>query len=132
MCFYVQSKNKDPKIAKRDIVCYKIFRTNDIKTKHVLSLYQDFKYRYGVLYELDGYINPITRNKSWGKGKEQIIEVGLHSYSSKRQAQKEINGYFVGRRKIYECTIPKGSTYYYNSDRKEYVSDQIIINKQIN
>lgn len=123
MCFYVQNnENSKPKVAKQDIKCYKVFYRSDCYGNqygsYVKSYYQNFLYKIGVLYELDGYINPIKTY--WGA----TIEVGLHSYSTLYKATEQ--GW--GRDKvIYECIIPKGSTYYYNDRHDEYVSDQIII-----
>ena len=130
MCFYVQEKNKDPKVAKRNITCYKVFEETECFPETVYSYYQGFQYILGVLYELDGYIDPDPRRKSDLAGYVGTIEVGLHSYSRKDKA-KGIASLGICSKVVYKCTIPKGATYYYNSDREEYVSDQIIINHSI-
>jgi len=124
MCFYVQEgKNSTPKVATKDIKCYKIFLKSECYGNqyglYVRSYYQSFIYKLGVLYELDGYIDPIKNY--W----DTTIEVGLHSYTTLDRAKSEI-GAWEGK-VIYECIIPKGSTYYHNDKHNEYVSDQIII-----
>ena len=132
MCFYIQKGNVRPKIAKKDITCYKVFDNGAHGNQHgtfIRSLYQFFSYKIGIKYELDGYINPIkdlyTNNS--------IIEVGLHSYTCLKHAEeKSIRlSWFNGRCCVYKCIIPKGSTYYINTERKEYVSDQIIIEELV-
>jgi hypothetical protein len=126
MCFYVQEgKNSTSKVATKDIKCYKVFNRSECYGNqygsYVRSYYQSFLYKVGVLYELDGYINPIKN--FW----DATIDVGLHSYSTLNKAKEQG---WREYRVIYECIIPKGSTYYYNDRHCEYVSDQIIIVKR--
>ena len=127
MCFYIQKgKNSKPKVAKQNITCYKVFYRSDCSGNqhgsYVKSYYQSFKYKIGVLYELDGYMVPIKGYRN------DTIEVGLHSYSTRAKAFREKGGWDY--KVIHECIIPKGSIYYHNDYKEEYVSDQIIIVKR--
>jgi hypothetical protein len=133
MCFHVQKGNVRPKIAEKDITCYKVF-DNDAKYGNqygtfIRSLYQFFSYKVGIKYELDGYINPIKDLHT----NNSIIEVGLHSYTCLKHAkEKSIRlSWFSGYCCVYKCIIPKGSTYYVNTKHKEYVSDQIIVKELV-
>jgi len=118
MCFSVHQNHRQPKTAKRDIVCYKTLLKGNV------SVIQDFKYRIGKRYVLaDGLADGlhVTVNLSLSMGGD--IAVGFHSYSSMRKTKAH-----VSRMKLpYRCVIPKGSTYYFNPSRHEYVSDSIKI-----
>ena len=61
--------------------------------------------------------------KKLGKKTEYNIEKGFHSYSNYNNASGWIEC------SIIKCIIPKGSTYYLNPVRQEYVSDKIKIGK---
>ena len=113
MCFFIHENHKEKKIANRDITCYKY-------------LYNSFRSPYkGKLYRL----NKLYRSSiciTMTICKTPIITRGLHSYSCKRFAIK--NGY---GEILVKGIIPKGSKYYYNPDRHEYVSNQIILQEII-
>jgi hypothetical protein len=118
MCFVIDRvEESSARIAKRDMVCYKVFSKYSISKdkKRVKSLYQSFKYDFGYEYY---QTTPIVSSGN-------TIGEGLHSYSVKRKA-KLIATWRAGG-VILPCVIPKGTRYYYNSIRKEYVSEAIII-----
>lgn len=133
MCFFVSGSKKyqKEKIAKRDIICYKVFSSRGINGnqhgKYIRSYYRNFNYKFGIHYELDGYIDPRLNMND----EPYMISVGLHSYTSLEKAKKtianEMGSYY--KKIIIPCVIPKGSRYYHNPYSKEYVSDQIIIGK---
>jgi hypothetical protein len=112
MCFYIHPKHPSKKIANRDIVCYKCLWDN-FRSPHQCKFYK--------LNKL--YRSPITIDTLW----DFTITRGLHSYSYKRFAIRQMgyNGILV------KGIIPKGSKYYYNPDRHEYVSNQIILQEII-
>ena len=118
MCFHVHPDHPTAKIAEKDITCYKVVETvrgnNQYKVKYI-SLYQGFIYERGKTYfsEISRYYNK--------------IEEGVHSYTNLKTAS-EYKRYGVV---LIECTIPKGSTYYYDPENEEYVSNQIKIIKTI-
>jgi len=119
----IQPKIK-PLIAKRDIVCYKLYRVIDIPgvveapyrlTKHLVGKPQPkVEITYGHCY---------NHNISMG------IECGYHSYR-----KSDIDNWFVDQyTKEYitkKCIIPKGSIYYIGNHRgvrDGYVSNQLTI-----
>ena len=117
MCFIIHEKYPEEKIAKKDIVCYKILERNS--TVDFLSPYQKKHYKLNILYrsrlELSSY--RIT------------IDIGIHSYSCKKKATYWINK--VRNGVLAKGIIPKGSRYYYNPTMHEYVSNRIILQKII-
>lgn len=119
--FGIQPEIK-PLIAKRDIVCYKLYRISDIPgvveapyqlTKHLVGKPQPkVEITYGHCY---------NHNISMG------IECGYHSFKNKNIVNMFMdNSEYV----IKKCIIPKGSTYYIGNHRgvrDGYVSNQLII-----
>ena len=107
MCFYIHHKHRKPKIAKRDINCYKLgMKIDETSFK---SEFQEHLYNFGEKQtELE--LSPI----------HDIIMAGYHSYSNKRKLR-------FGFPYRVKCIIPKGSIYYYNPCMKEYVSSNIIV-----
>lgn len=116
MCFIIDPKHPEKKIAKRDITCYKVL--NSLAT----SIYQLKPYELGVLYK-QKMEDPIK--KGLGDAK---INIGFHSYSNIKRANLIV--LLIGNY-VYKTIIPKGSEYYYNSMRNEYVSNQIIIKEKL-
>jgi hypothetical protein len=115
MCFY-KSKTKGftrVKIAEKNIVCYKV--CNRKKKNTIKSIYRDFLYTQGKTYEVEKF------GGFWYD--VRLINVGLHSYSTFEEA---VN-YREGSRdeRVCKFIIPKGTKYYENPDRLEYVSLRI-------
>ena len=114
MCWNIFSeKDKEKRIAESDIICYKVLKQN------YRSLFEDFKYKFRILYKLDIELKPTEDFK---------IYEGFHSY--KDPPIKSYMCSIVDDPLCVECTIPKGSTYYINR-LGEIVSDSIIINKKL-
>jgi hypothetical protein len=87
------------KIAKRDIVCYKlVVRGND----GIVTYYQHSPICIG-----DTYHSEIEYSAEF-----HVIEKALHSFRKKEDAVKRMkcDTYLVPT--VIECIIPKGSTYY--------------------
>ena len=131
MCFYIDSKYPNKQIAKRDITCYKVL-WNDYKSAFHFKLY-----KLNKLYKVR-----IEKPYFWHD--TYLIDQGFHSYSSLKQAIKErvynvklvnycsySNRFTLQKFVIVKCMIPKDSEYYYNSERREYVSNQIVIKERI-
>lgn len=115
MCFFIHPKHQDLKIATKDIVCWKRL---EVTGKNIESPYQ------GTNYYIDSTkASPI---EVFGNS----IHVGLHSYSIREQARikKRKTGRYNER--IFKAIIPKGSKYYYNPGRNEYVSNKLKIVSQ--
>ena len=103
MCFYKNSSSERAKTAKKNIQCFKVLQRNG------KSLIQDFKY-------------DLSKTKIYSVKKfthdDDSINQGFHSYSTLTQAKwRDGCGWFVK-----PFIIPKGTKYYYNKDREEYVS----------
>ena len=117
MCLYTRWKK--PKKAKRNIIVYKILD----KTR--VSPYRGFVYNLGVKYDtdMDFFINPF--------GGGLYIDVGFHAFTSKRALLKSAlkKDFIPGV--AFKCIIPKGSSYYISSCKKEIVSDSIIIKRRL-
>lgn len=122
MCFLVDPKHSHKQIAKRDIVCYKVL------SESYTSPYYSQKYEINKIYK--HYIG-----RAFNTGFEDaVIEEGFHSCSTKKYAISFRRRLIINPQCkfiIVRCIIPQGSEYYYNSEEKEYVSNQIIIKEQI-
>lgn len=116
MCFYIHSKHRDKKIAKRDIRCYKVLKMFD---NELLSPYKWFSYELGRKYTSIIFIY------------QGRIEEGLHSFSNKKKALSERYSWYKDIYKVFICEIPKGSEYYYSPSYKEYVSNQLIVKEEL-
>ena len=119
MCWY---SNDVPKAqyATEDILVFKIFEK--LKSKYALSLMMRFYYKYDKLYK----VSKLEIKKDRGRlGEIQYrIYRGFHSISF-----KFINAISWNPSYMTPCIIPKGATYYVNTDSGEIVSDRIIIPK---
>lgn len=120
MCFYIDSKHQNKKKAKRGITCYKILLRN------WKSTVRDFEYIQGITY-----LDNDALNLERGIFGTDVINRGYHSYSSKNKVLQAYGLRDFYYKMIVKCIIPKGSEYYYNSDLKEYVSNQIIIKEKV-
>lgn len=116
MCFTIHRDHQEPKIAKRDIVCY--------KAGFERSSYRAFEpyYRYHTYWL--GQEQPRIDLKPLNG---EIFE-GYHSYSNKKHMYREWRPFYV---KYVKCIIPKGTRYYYNPQEKVYVSETIIVQEYI-
>lgn len=128
MCFYVDKKDLNPKIADKDIICYKVIKQIPDSAYYVKSSFNQYIYRIGQLNVLIKLV--VIEIPELFSEKENdvfyVIEEGYHSYSNVMTA---VDNYFPRQESLIECTIPVGTEYYYNEDRNEYVSSNIILNK---
>lgn len=115
MCFIVDKDNAEPKTAGRSIRVWKRFQV----PKNSLTLtspYRGHDYRVGELSTLN---EPLLVETDF----HPRINRGFHSYSSLKTA----NARAWTDEIIVECTVPKGSTYYWNPYKQEIVSDLLLI-----
>lgn len=120
MCFIIHKNHTDLKVAEEDIPCYKIladFGNNILKSPHMYEIYEPNKLKK---VEID-----IPKLSLISMSLE--INKGLHSFSIRDKADQV--AFFGGI--TFKAIIPKGSKYYYNPDRSEYVSDQLIVLEEI-
>jgi len=133
MCF-VTTKSAKAKIAKEDIVCWKVLNS-------------DFSPIYGFQYVLHThpYLKGVVNSRviikkeqdiffDFGVPSMYVINEGYHSYKSESIAEGECPmlmfflpaaGFPIGDIKVVMFLIPKGTKYYEN--QKEYVSETIIM-----
>ena len=118
MCFTIHEDNKERKIAREDIDCYKtMFRKMDIKGNiYFVSLYQSFEYEKNLIYS-------VVLQEPFDKE----IKDCFHSYSDDIIARLDIRLPYYINFFVVRCTIPKGAEYYFNPIRREFVSNTIII-----
>lgn len=107
MCFSVPRKNSRIKIAKSDIVVFKVgFPTQRGDKQIFISLIHEF------MYEID-YLNPVVNLVIKRKLFSNVISEGYHSF----EENPGCNGKFI---------IPKGAQYMFNRKDGVYVSSQLI------
>ena len=150
MCIYTPQLY--PKIAAKDITCYKIVRIkrkeekdesgklvfysavythNSYKLNTPRKLFTDFPTQ--LKYHTDVIVStgPIKQwQRVWQTG------AGFYSYASTRALFYNFKHYelsniqvknTVYKYVVVKCVIPKGSRYYVSRDKHEYCSDQIIL-----
>ena len=112
MCLY--TKQVEPKIAEKDIVCYKFYRRyNEI----LISPYQE------VVAPEIGIVTNTKLEKSYrSKGYDlfhinfydfRIVDEGFHSFKTLEEVKHKVNGYRNNLDLvIFKCIIPRGSSYY--------------------
>lgn len=119
------TKQKKPKIAKEDIIVYKVL-VNYGNRLH--SPYQWYLYKLNELVTIDKFGIDYSRINT----KLFFIYEGLHSYISKELAFKEQKSWVpIENISVYEGIVPKGSEYYVSKDRTELVSNNLIIKRKI-
>ena len=125
MCLVL--KYLEPKIADKDIVCYKLVERTKIKGIYK-SKYQEFEYVIRQLYTnyFDiKYIDMLIKRRY----SRFAIEEGMfHSYTNYLLAITILPNLVV-----LKCIIPKGAYYYegYFDDSPSYASSQIKILEEI-
>ena len=94
----VEECDKSVKIAKNDIICWKLVLINN---DQIFSLVKNYPYQLNEL-------NKTTLDKRYAE-----ISQGFHSFSSLKMAKEERS--YNSDSIIIKCTIPKNSKYYENS-----------------
>lgn len=124
MCFDKESGNYAHKVAEDDIVCYKVMIRLPEEKPRWISLYQNFIYGQGELYEKkfsDGLLCSLDR-QPWLKG------CVYHSYSDLRGVEvNEISWLYAQQAVLVKCIIPKGAIYWANVHKQQYASSAIKI-----
>jgi len=126
MCFIISDKKNYSKerIAKRDIPCNKILLVKEDGKFDGIFNYAVPLYELNVVsYAKDESQEQMDSFRVYiGIHKSEIF-TGIHSYSRKRKLKIQWDSESEA---IIYCRIPKGTKYYYNPSRKEYVSLAII------
>jgi len=109
MCFILSEPDLAPKIAEKDIICYK-WLEHQLKSPYIGYTYELKKLNKKINLK----INPPYNSY---QGSYFFIDKGYHSYITE-------TFYYVD---TYICIIPKGSIYYQDLDINRYLSNQIVI-----
>lgn len=109
-----------PLIAKKDIICYKVYKETDIP----MTVKSPFRNTFHLVGKPQPIVEIGIKNYIWEDGIE--ISEGYHSF-----VKFENPNWLCSDEVIYQCTIPKGSTYYIGEYNTQYVSNQLIINKKL-
>lgn len=113
------TKWEKSKKAKRNIIVYKIL------DKDCVSPYRGFVYNLGVKYNTDfKSVKGIFSNNTY-------VDDGFHAFTSKRALLKSHLYKKSTPTVAFKCIIPKGSSYYISSCKKQIVSDSIIIKRRL-
>jgi len=114
MCFILDRPNQRAKIAKKDIVCWKVIRNNNT------SYFYNHKYIY---YTLQLKVKLIFNEEN------DIISEGYHSYINTDMFDTgKIDIDFDSKKTKF--LIPKGTRYYESKEYGEYISETIIMIKK--
>ena len=133
MCLYVN--HLEPKIADKDIVCYKLVKRTKIKGVYKSNI-QRFEYIIRQLYtnniSIECSNSVIKHFKIQGiKGRDYYIEEGMfHSYVSHLYPAILRP---LPNHTLLKCIIPKGAYYFegYFDESPSYASSQIKILEEI-
>ena len=132
MCLYLN--HLEPKIADKDIVCYKLVEKTKIKGVYK-SYFQEFEYviRQSYTNNLDiKFVDRIIKNlcPSYPHYGIYAIEEGMfHSYTSSMYPILSPSPYYT----LLKCIIPKGAYYFEGlfNHFPSYASSQIKILEEI-
>ena len=114
MCWNaVSDKDLEKKIAKKDIICFKVLQKSI--HKYMISIYFNYRYKRMVRQPFISIDEPITS-----------IHNGYHSYKDTKSLFDSILVY--PNQRICYFIIPEGTEYYENSNG-ELVSETIIYKK---
>lgn len=122
MCFNIHPKHTTELIAQEDIKVKKYYHLGE---SHYESPWQNHKVEAGKLYTEPAYGEIKTDMFGY-----DIINKGFHSYDLEVNDRDSYYRSYHNSHPI-ECTIPKGTRYYYNPDDMEYVSEALLIGKPI-
>jgi len=142
MCLYVTSKKV--RVAKEDMVCYKILDRKKERKKWIFRIFRKPTYRAPFYFN---YIYQLKKLNDLGKflyvaiSPEElcgVVHEGFHSFVDIQDAKRMLSEWYethVGV--IVKCIIPKGAEYVkgtiYKSQNSPacYVSNQIICVKEV-
>jgi len=109
MCFDISNKHPNAKIAKRDIICFKVLQ---VWGKELRSPTRHCLYRYDEI---------MPQRQLIPSPYYEYINCGYHSYSNKKKSDYRGWGNGTGGKILVQCIIPAGSTYYYNERDLQYI-----------
>lgn len=96
----------EPKIAKKNITCYKLFRQVGMLSNppYLESPYQNSVYEIGK--------KKTSKLICYMVSCGQAVSIGLHSFNNYQSAIDNTSGWVMSKIIIVKCIIPKGAKYY--------------------
>lgn len=136
MCLYIdlkKHKNKQPIVAEKDIICYKVLEK--LPNGTLRTPYREFKVNNTVLTASNFQIEP-HESLAYAYIYRQKIEEGIHSFQNVKTATSEkklldtsLSLIDPTRIIIKEAIIPRGTKYWIGTDG-DYCSEKIILKKK--
>lgn len=118
----------EEKIAEEDIKVRKYYAESGVD--HLISPFMHDIVQRGEKYTSENFGKVREGEEPWSHKNVQLIDSGFHSYERDHPIPEDTYKKFYHANPI-ECTIPKGTPYYYNPDYHEYVSRDIVIGTEI-
>ncbi len=118
MCFKLRYEDKKPRVAKQDIVCWKILRMDNRSPMYDLVIdRKEEAWTPGYIYW--------EKSQTFRKSSISQYKVNGGCFHSKRMRKLAKISWIMddGDKKVVKMIIPKGAKYYENDE--EYVSDTI-------
>lgn len=123
MCFWKEPSHERHEIAENDIVTYKA--VEKINSNNFKSMYYGFRYALTIGYGKVVDLGELDK-------KRFLTKEVFHSYANADLAGNEL--VIRPRPRCYaivKCVIPKGSAFWYNSEKGEYASECIKIIEEV-
>lgn len=127
MCFEIHPDHSEVKVATEDIVCYKFFTPHTLGVDYVTPFQRVRVPKKSLMESELGQTDFDFRlDRSW-------VSLGIHSLTTLDEAlayrARVLSHSFIT---IYvKCVVPKGSTYYFNPDTNQYVSNKLQLGEEI-
>jgi len=124
MCFEIHADHSEVKVATEDIVCYKFFTPHTLGVDY-FTPFQRVRVPKKSLMESE--LGQTDLDHSWE------LSLGIHSLTTLDEALAYRTRVLSHSCKaIYvKCVVPKGSTYYFNPDTNQYVSNKLQLGEEI-
>ena len=138
MCLRI--KNSVPKVAEKDIICYKMLEERDHdrwKGYTYRSPFQELPIKDEIVLGLWQYVGLGDRPIKDINGYPSISEGYIHTYKTLLNAEEMCNYYtklFENDVHVFECKIPAGTEYYDGLDSNllpGYASERIVFVKKL-
>ena len=134
MCFYKDVVNYDVfhKIAKEDIVCYKVMTISKIGNDGAIWV-KSLNYPKEEMRSYGSVMIPdIEPDLDWLDAGTFVLESGvIHSYIHLPNIVG-LNEHYVGKSVTVKCRIPKGTPYWANHRDGVYASTKLILDGIVN
>ena len=114
MCFFIDDSFPKPKIAKKDIVVYKLAFKTEGKFYPICQASNEIKLNH-IYHAKDKFRKNI---KKFRKSNDNIIKYGIHGFTDENM----IDNYAFHVR--LQCIIPKGTLYMFNN-KHEFIAIKI-------